>query len=473
MKLPALAAVACALSACATPDDRLETSGLTPVPQTAELAAAAGPGTRTPPPVVPSAEASAASKLLADVRTRGSATLADCFALAETDNEDLLSADEDRLQAWLRRDQAVAAVLPTLSTNVTVTQQDRVSDSTDGNIPSPDRRQWAFTVKQPIFRGLAELHAMHQATLSAEARAASIETLRASLRRSVARAFFGLLTSQADVRTLEEAEKLGRSRVDEMGARLEAGLARRTEMLLLESQLQETLAQLRRARTSVTVARSVLAEVLGVELPVPLAAPAASTAPVPARNEAVAEALKARPELRSAESDAAAAEESVAVVRGAYWPTVSFIGNWYVSRQGYTAHDRATDWDAMLVVDFPFFEGGATKAKERIAKSDLRKARQAWSRLFGGVVQDVESVQAAAAADAELLATVQRNAQIARENLGLLRAEYTHGIATSLEVLTAQNVLEQAELDLERQSLEYQLDRVELAIALGRTEIGP
>jgi outer membrane protein TolC len=478
----ALPAVVVVAAGCATDPSGVETSTLSPVPRSAALAEAGGAGAG--PRVLPSEQVAGVEKLLADVRARDGATLADCVAFAELTHEDLLSGEEDRLQAALRRDLAFAGLLPNVSITALLFRQDRVpggsssasfGDSSSGGSggSSADREQLALTVRQPIFRGFAELAAIEAADRDEAARAAAIEVIRLGLRRSVARAFFAVLSADAETRTLEEAERLDRARIEEMRARLEAGIARRSELLLLESQLQTTLAAVQRARVSFAVARTVLDRLVGVGVDIPTPLMHAAPAPVatPSRADAIAQALRSRPELVAAGLASEASEASIAVARAGYWPTVAFVGRSYLARSGYSRQSEATKWDAEIDVDFPLFEGGATRARERIAKSNLRKARLAESATLRGVVQDVESVLARASGDAALLETSRRTVEIATENLRLLRDEFAQGVATNLEVLTAQNVLQQAQLDLERQRLAADLDRVELSLALGRPEI--
>jgi outer membrane protein TolC len=295
--------------------------------------------------------------------------------------------------------------------------------------------------------------------------------MRAALRRTTARAFYGVLAAEADVRTLAASAELDATRVAEMKAREENGIARRSEVLLLESQQERTLAALRRSKRQRDVTHTVLDQVLGVELGAPLVDEAKSAPPLPTRDTAIAEAIASRHELRAAQAATRAAESVVEVARAGYWPTVSLVGNWYLGSNGLSERTEDTDWDARVELEMPIFEGESTRSRERVARSDVRKARLFESNALRAVVQDVEGALARASADAELLATFERSVQLATENLGLLQEEYALGIATNLEVLTAQNVLQQAQLDFERQRLEDRLDRVELAIALGRTEI--
>jgi outer membrane protein TolC len=469
-----LALLALAAAGCASPPDRLETAELRPAPRTAALAEMSG---GRAPSVLPSEQVAATHRIVADVVAKGGASLEDCVAIAEATHEDLLSADEDRLQAALRRDLANAGILPTFSLTAYAFAEDRVhsdhssSNDSGSSASSSDNERLALTVRQPIFRGFAEFRAMEAATRSEESKAALVAAMRAALRRSTSRAFFAVLAAEADVRTLIASEELDRTRVEEMKAREENGIARRSEVLLLESQEAQTLASLRRAKTQREVARTVLDQLLGVVVAVPLTDSAPASPPLPTREAAISEAVRSRQELRAADAAARAAESEVEVARAGYWPSVGFVGNWYLAQSGVSAETKAIDWDAQIALDFPFFDGGATRARERTAKSDLRKARLFQSDSLRAIVQDVESALARASADAELLATLERNVQIATENLGLLREEYANGIATNLEVLVAQNVLQQAQLDVERQRLVDRLDHVELDIAVGRTEL--
>jgi outer membrane protein TolC len=477
MRAILLAATAAASSGCASPSDRMETVELRPVPRSADVAMAAG-GSASP--VLPSGQVAAADRLLASVRSRGEATLADCFRFAEATQEDLLSGDEDRLQALLAGDAARANMMPTVNLTGTAFRQDRVPNSGGGSTStnagrssiasSADREEVVATLRQPIFQGFRYLATIEAAELTADSKAARVEVIRSALRRSVARAFFLVLESEAEVRTLADSEKLDRTRVDEMRARQENGVARRTEVLLLESQLQRTLADLQRAETRRDVARTALDQLVGVEVRVPLVHADPPRMQVPLRGAAIAEALRQRPEIRAAGLATEAAEVAIRIARAGYLPTISFIGNEYIARAGFSEQAKATNWDVELEIDVPVFDGGVTRARERIARSQLRQSRLAESATLRAVVQDVESILARVATDAALLATFETNAALARENVGLLIEEYANGVATNLEVLTAQNVLQNAQLDVERQRLLNRLDEVELSIALGRTE---
>ncbi len=470
----ALAAALAAAAGCTTPPSPLENPEREPVAHLGDVATRAK---SEAPQVVPLENGAEVRRLLAEVTMRGNATLEDCFRIAEQTSEEILSGDEDRLQSALRRDLAAAGIQPSVSIAAYAFVQDRIPATDTGFSggtsfsQAADREQWALTVRQPIYKGFAELRALRAAEHTEAARAASIETMRAGLRRAVARAYYGVLSARAEVRTLEESERLDRVRIDEMRARQESGIARRTEVLLLESQLERTRASLRQAKTRHDVTRTTLQQLVGVTVAVPLVEPASPVPPLPLRDEALAEAIRSRPELRAAGLLSEAAQEEVGIAEAGHAPTVSFVGNWYLGRSGVSDFQKATDWDAQINVDLPIFDGGAVDSRVRTAKSALRKARIAESATLRSIVLDIDALLVRGAAGEELLASFEKSARVAKENLSLLEEEYRQGIATNLEVLTAQNVLQQAQLDVENQRLTNRLDRAELLIAIGRTEL--
>ncbi|MCI0587114.1 MAG: TolC family protein [Planctomycetes bacterium] len=459
-------AILLGLAACTTPRDPLERDDLLAVPF-------AHAGDPPAPAVLARPAAERIGEVLRDVATRGGATLEDCFRIAEASNEALLAGDEARLQALLARDEALAAFLPEVDLEVTHFRQNVVRLGGTGGgtgvvTTSPDRTQWALRALQPIFDGFRDWYAMQAEERTAEAREAAREDLRRRLLSSVARAFYGVLQSEAEGRTLEEARRRDTARVEEMRERFALGLARRTEVLLNESNLATTEADLLRARTDLEVRRAVLRSLLGAPLAAPLLEEPAEAGPLPPLEEARLEALAARPDLRAALAEAEAAQARLDSVRGEFLPSVSLAANRYLHRQHFAEFPDETEWDALLAVDVPIFAGGARRARYRTAASELRQSRLLVSSTRRSVAEEVEATHARVSRDEEILRTQETRERSARENLRLLEEENRAGIATNLEVLVAQTALDNARLDLDRQRLLTRLDRVELDVAMGR-----
>jgi outer membrane protein len=456
-----------ALAACATPASPLERAGRAPAPLVGGAFGAAAPA------VFPDPSGATVAATLAEARSRGALLLEDCVRTALAVHEDLVAGDEDRLQALLQRDLVLSGVLPDVRMLLRHDRQDPVTIGSGAGVNStePVRSQWSINVVQPLFQGFREFHAMKSLEAGAEALAERRLDLRRALATSVARAFFEVLEAEAELKALQDALRLDEARVTEMAARAESGLARRTEVLLLESRRETTRAAMSGVRERRDGARILLERLAGVRVDLPLEKGVAGGGPVPGREEALATAARLRPDLRAAERRAAAAALDLRAASAQRWPSVSATGNWYLDRWNYSEFATKTRWDAGLVVDLPLFAGGELDARERIADSRIRQAAIDRSRVLRAVVTDVDAALMHLKAGLERLDSLRTNERFARENLSLLQEEYRQGLATNLEVFTAQIQLQDASVGLERQEIRSRLDRLEVFLAIGRDDV--
>ena len=465
--LPALAAAAAVLAACAAPPSPLERAARGPAPSLLE---AFGPAA---PAVLPDPAAAQVEEVLAGARLRGRLSLQDCVRAALAVHEDLVKGDEARLQALLQRDLALSGVLPEVRMLLRHDRQDPVTLGTGGGSFSstePVRTQWSLNVAQPLFQGFREFRAMRAAERTAEALEEDRRNLARGLAGSVARAYYLVVEAEAEARALEESMRLDEERVREMSARMDQGLARRTEVLLQESRRETTRAALAEVRERRDAARVTLEALAGVRTDLPLDPGPDAGGPAPSREDALASALLLRPDLRAAERRAAAAGEELRVASAQRWPLLSATGNWYLQRWNHSEFSEKTHWDAGLVLDVPLFLGGEIGARERTAESRIRQAALDGSRVLRAVVEDVDGALVHFRAGHERLEALRTNVRFARENLALLQEEYRQGLATNLEVFTAQILLQDAAVNLERQEYQSRLDRIELLIAMGRDD---
>ncbi len=454
---------------CATPPGPMERAARRPI---LLPPAAAGTGDLD---VLPEPAAERAAALLRSATERGALPLADAFALAEAVHEPLLALDEARLRALLDGDLALASVLPSLSLLVDHDRQDPVSLGGAGSFNSSEsvRTRTSIRLTQPLFDGFRAGHARRAASGSAEALAATREDLRRGLRGAVARAFFEVLGAEAEARAREEALRLDDARLEEVRARAAQGLSRRTEVLLLESRREATRADIVRVTARRDEALVVLGGLLGEVPAVPLVAGPEPAEPLPTMEEVVAGSLRGRAELRAADARVRAAEAEVGVRRAARWPRLDLAANWYVDRANESRAATETLWDVGFLLEVPLYRGGAVEAAVRAAESRVREARLDRAGVLRRVAREAEAARVRAASGIELLAALESNERFARENLALVQAEYREGLATNLEVFTAQNLLQDAAVGLERQHLQVLLDRVELDLAMGRLDGAP
>jgi len=152
------------------------------------------------------------------------------------------------------------------------------------------------------------------------------------------------------------------------------------------------------------------------------------------------------PDLRASTATLQAAKFELSSARAGYFPTVT-LDYWY----GIDASQFATKTDginnlgysASATVNVPIWNWGATRAK--VVQADLKRKQSerelslAQRKLLAGIRNSFAEAQAARS-ELELL---KSSADLAAESLKLTTLRYQGGEATVLEVVDAQNTLNQ------------------------------
>ena len=92
---------------------------------------------------------------------------------------------------------------------------------------------------------------------------------------------------------------------------------------------------------------------------------------LPPLEEFTARALARRRDLRALDAQVRAAEEGVGIARAGYLPGADLEANYYTHREGIS---KDIDWDVLLSLEIPIFEGGVTQGRIREARSFVRSA---------------------------------------------------------------------------------------------------
>jgi outer membrane protein len=424
---------------------------------------------------------------ITQARTRGSLTLTDSFLVAAGSNERVGIAHEDLNQSRLLRKSATAEVLPQITLEDDYYRQETVDlvpgSSANAFSFADNRNELRVALSQPIFHGLRDRYFLKYTRSNIEASLHGLEEARRALYASVAESFYTALQRQGEIEALEDTVQLGRERYREVQARNEAGLARRTEVLLVKSQLEENESSLTRSRNLLVVARQQLAYwmTVSVDLPLhddlPLPEPPVPAAGDPAQEGTIQSMIEvaesSRSDLLRQEKEVESARNQVAVARGEHLPTLDLSANAYLDRTNYSTFAQETDWSAELNFTMPLFDGGRTRANVLSMTSKLRQAELSYSELLRQVELDVRNAFLTLQSDLATLITLDASVAAADENYRLVQEEYRSGLATNLEVIAGQNQLLSARLNQEHQKYQVRLDWVTLQLAQGLQPAGP
>lgn len=437
-------------------------------------------------------------------------TLRQCYALALLRNERLALQGERYVQALIARDRAWSSFLPSLSVggsyrrqqsqpgqtvqsppvvttqgqttvnfsgpplmfsgSTTLTSTTTQTEPVQQPPPPNEFKEGAWTGSWTLFNGFRNYFAVMANRLSAEQQRQALFDLERTVLLEVASAFHQVLLAEDAVRIIRSAIAVQDESLREARARVEVGVARKLDVYQSEAQGADFRVQLVNAELSVYTARQLLS--LLVDFPVggPLVDDMLVPETIPTLEELMREAAANRPDLVAAARAVESAEQSIRIAFGGFAPTVSLNAlDTFYRRPG----PLGVRWSYTVDVLQPLFRGGRTLQDVRDAYSAFRQAELARQLLERQVQHDV------AVSRAELLATGERIKQLeirlaaAEEALRQAKAQYRVGLATNLDVLTAQNEQLSAELQLQTERHRHRLQYLNVRRVVGHLPLPP
>jgi outer membrane protein TolC len=192
-------------------------------------------------------------------------------------------------------------------------------------------------------------------------------------------------------------------------------------------------------------------------------------APLPDANAAVQEAFTRRADLRALEAAVKAAEMALSAARAERLPSASVNGNYGVL--GPNPEKTHGAFAVTAGVSVPIWQGGRLKGDILQAQAALDQRQAELTNERGKIEQDVRTalIEMEAASGQVHLAESSRN--LAGETLTEARDRFGAGVATTVEVVQAQQQLASAESDYISSLFSYQLAKLTLARAMGEAEI--
>jgi len=338
----------------------------------------------------------------------------------------------------------------------------------------PDNYRTRLDLQWPIYTG-GRLDALERAArIEATASADDLAAARADLTLEITRAYWALVTATESVRVVQESRARVDAHVRDVRNQLTAGLVPPNDVLSAEAQASRQRMLAAQTRSLREVSEAELARLVGVAPGAAIAlAPMLDVAPFAGAplDQLIAAAKAQRPERASLVKrlDAAGARANAATA-GAK-PTVAVAGGVDYGQPNPRIFPREaawhSSWDAGINVSWPIFDGGRTKSdmagataasrmlQERLAEFDSIVAMEIRQRL-----SEAESSRAAieAAGDAVRAATEARR---------VVSERFAAGVATSTDVLDAQGLLLQAELERTQAVAAARLADARLARAVG------
>lgn len=307
-----------------------------------------------------------------------------------------------------------------------------------------------------------------QARGAQRAAEASARAVRLEVRTGFAQAAHGARAAEETVSAAEQAVESARELARSAERRVAAGTAAPLDALRARTEQVRREGELVRARAELERARLALGILLGREEPVAIELPAAEAAPADAAPEAlVDEALARRPELEAQAAQVGSAEAGVRSAWARLAPQLSASGSVFASDVPYPTGEK-DGWRATVDLSWQLYDGGLRYGKRRQAEAALSGARAAAEAERLAVVQEVRDGARDLDVARERLRLAETQRQLAADAAASARRSYDAGVASSLDVIDANDRLYLADTGLAEARARLAQSRLALERALGR-----
>lgn len=387
--------------------------------------------------------------LLALSSPASAVTLEEVWAAADANGLEAQLIHEQRVQSDTLQTQALSLLSPklVLGADYTINQREVALDFSE-SIPEEfaaffegsepivvNKKQylsWNASVVQPLFSGQA-LPLYRGARDLVKAGAVTEDGMRAQLRVGVAQVWWGLRVAREGEKVAADALENARKHLEMATTTVAVGSAAPVVKLQAELGVARAERQLAVARENVVVSQEAFARLTGLpadSVPTP---GAARVLPYTDLDAAIARAVSARHDIRTAELQAHAARMQAAAGNLAWLPTVDGrFTQAYTENSGFSGEPY--NWQLVFTANWVLWDGGARVAEQVKSASMKRAAELQIESLRQQATEQVRTLWHQHERAEVAVSAVQKELGMAEENLRLAEAAFAAGTLSYLEV---------------------------------------
>ena len=441
-------------------------------------------------------------------------TLQDAFRLALQNNKSLKAADEQLQQSQIQIRRAWTYLGPTVngqimrSWNNEVTAAFPYNDPRDPGVltrPSPDgscnpdpaqfgqpvstgpscfvqrprlnnivvrpaqSTTYTLSGNQPIFAG-ATIPALQAAWNTEELTLASIDNAREQVLYNVANLYYNVAAAEKFARLNAQSLTNLQTHLRQAEAKYAVGQIPRMGVLQAQIEVARAQATLARSRNDYQNALAALANLIGAgpiaELQAAEDLTAATFTALAFPSDATASAVKNRGDMKVAATQVSLAKDNKNLAYLKWAPNL--ILNGQIQRTDNAgAFGEKDSWNVALVLNVPLIQSGGGVFEVQDSYSKIRQAETQVSAKQDEIAVDVQTSRSRLDVTQGNLAVALQQANLAQENYNVTQISFENGIATSLDLIDANQTLLGAQINAIREQLNVHLDTLNYYRALG------
>jgi len=252
--------------------------------------------------------------------------------------------------------------------------------------------------------------------------------------------------------------------IDEIQKYTRSGLSSPVDLNLIQAALEKTYAAQAESEGSARQSIEKLKEWMGDSNMEPFVCGSLPemSAEAPALDALLTQALKERPEIKTAQKHYEAVQASRRSAEGEHAPKIIAVSS--VGELEKTDPAGGDQWSAGIGVMVPFFDGFLTEAKIAKAKAQEVEAKAALEEMRNQIQQEVASSYAQWQAAQQMQPTVEKQYQLTKEAYDLAHQRYTRKMGTFIELQNAESAFAQAQQESLKAQIQQRLSYDQLFI---------
>ncbi len=409
-------------------------------------------------------------------------TLEDCLSRALSQNPSYLAMTEREGGARAMVREAASRFLPSLNAQGTDILDKKVfvlefpsliPGQPPQRVPIDFSKTYQMTLSfsLPLFTGGRLISGYKQANYNLQATRESIRQSRIATVYEVKKTVYGYLLARQFADVAEEAVALAEKHHTNVKNLFEVGMASKFDLLRSEVQAANLKPQLIRARNSLSVTELALKTLIGLDLSRPIEVRGEMTyRPFEGSlDDLVARAIERRPEIGQLDYQNRIAGEMFKMARAENLPALAVGGayNYWSNRFNFARNNWESYYSINLVLTVPIFNGFAAQARMAQSRALMRELELSRKGLVEAVKLEVNQALLNLKQARETLLSQEKNVEEAQEAVRIAELNYSEGLATTLDVSTAQVALSQAKTNYSQALYDCVISLAELEKAVG------
>lgn len=276
-------------------------------------------------------------------------------------------------------------------------------------------------------------------------------------------AFYQLIEAKENLKVAQEALQQRQEFAKLTEAFNRAGKVTNLDYVRAQSQVSEAEQAQVEARNAVRLAKEILARTLGLkeqgQVDIKGRLPQEFTA-AGKLNSLWQEVLKNNPEIKKLDLDIAQSQTLIKAARGSYFPEVSLQTGSDVRHRDLGG--TKPEWIAGVFMEYPFFEGGLTRAQVAKVSSQYQQLLEKKRDRLNGLKVDLTTAWKDQENARQGVATTRQTVATNQEAYDSARALYRVGKAIGLDVLQSQVDLTGSRFQLIRYAVAYEIGKARI-----------